>query len=153
MQQPYNSLLSWLIQQTQPWHHSKTPTLWVELTYMCTAHNLWPSEYLVTGMCNAINDLCCYILIVYKTWGEGAWTHHLGQFALCPQELSKRDEWWRKGLTLKLFTREEKTECKKSLNLKESSNSQIFTVSDVQVAFIVWKWYHFISFNVYFRLL
>ena len=108
MQQPHNSLLPWLIQQTQPWHHSKTPTLLVELTYMCAAHNLWPREYLMTCTCSAINDLCCYILIVYKTWAQRAWTHHPGQFALCPQEVSKRDEQWRKGLTLKLFTRKKR---------------------------------------------
>lgn len=84
MQQPHNSLLPWLIQQTQPWHHSKTPSLWVELTYMCAAHNLWPCEYLVTCTCGAINDLCYYILIVYKTWAQRAWTHHPGQFCSLP---------------------------------------------------------------------
>ena len=139
MQQPHNSLLLWLIQQTQPWHHSKTPTLLVELTYMCAAHNLWPREYLMTCTCSAINDLCCYILIVYKTWAQRAWTHHPGQFALCPQEVSKRDEQWRKGLTLKLFTR------KKRQTVLEFKRK--FWFSDIYCfwcssCFHVWKWNH-----------
>ena len=31
----------------------------------------WPSEYPVTCMCSAINDLGCYT--IYKTWGERPW--------------------------------------------------------------------------------
>lgn len=39
-------------------------------SHICAAHNLWPCEYLVTCTCRAINDLCYYILIVYKTWAQ-----------------------------------------------------------------------------------
>ena len=37
--------------------------------------SLWPSEYLVTHMCNVISDLSCYIIIIYKSWGKnkGLW--------------------------------------------------------------------------------
>ena len=35
--------------------------------------NSWPSEYLVMCMCSAINDFNCYMIIIYKTWGERAW--------------------------------------------------------------------------------
>ena len=147
MQQPHNSLLPWLIQQTQPWHHSKTPTLWVELTYMCAAHNLWPREYLMTCTCSAINDLCCYILIVYKTWAQRAWTHHPGQFALCPQEVSKRDEQWRKGLTLKLFTRKKRQTV---LEFKVLILRYLLFLMFKLLSCVKMK--SFISFNVYFRL-
>ena len=44
------------------------------------------------GMCSAINDLSCYIVIIYKMWGERAWTRNLGQFALSPQTLTEQQE-------------------------------------------------------------
>ena len=44
------SLLSWLTQWTQPWCSSKMPPLSRWSSHMHTAHNLWPSEYLVTCM-------------------------------------------------------------------------------------------------------
>ena len=40
--------------------------------------DLWPSEYLVMCMHSAINDLSCYIVIIYKMWSKRAWTCHLG---------------------------------------------------------------------------
>ena len=36
----------------QPWHSSKMPPLSRWTSHMRTAHNLWPSEYLVTCMCS-----------------------------------------------------------------------------------------------------
>ena len=38
-------------------------------------------------MCSAINDLSSYIVIIYKTWGETAWQHDLGLFALSPHSI------------------------------------------------------------------
>ena len=37
---------------------------------MHIAHSQWWSEYLVMHMHSAINDLSCYIAIIYKTWCE-----------------------------------------------------------------------------------
>ena len=35
---------------------------------MHTAHSLCPNEYLAMHMLSAINDLSCYIVIIYKRW-------------------------------------------------------------------------------------
>ena len=46
----------------------------------------WPSKYLlVMGMCTGLNELSWYTVIIYKMWGQRAWTCHLGYFALSPQ--------------------------------------------------------------------
>ena len=71
------SLFPRLTQQTQLWHSSKCRCLSRWSSRIPTAYNLWPSEYLMTCMCSAIN-LCCYIVIIYKTWGRRAWMVHLG---------------------------------------------------------------------------
>ena len=44
----------------------------MELTYPYHTQNLWPSKYLVMRLHSAISDLSCYIVIIYKTWGERA---------------------------------------------------------------------------------
>ena len=78
-----SSLLSWLTQWTQPWDSSNFP-YFMAGAHIDTAHNSWPTEYLMTRMCGAINDFSCYTVVIYKMWGRRAWTHHLGQFALSP---------------------------------------------------------------------
>ena len=72
----------WLTQQTQPWHNSKCCCLSRWSLYVRTAHILWPNEHLVRLMCRDTHDLSCYIDVIYKTWGERAWTHRLAQFAV-----------------------------------------------------------------------
>ena len=80
------SLLLWLIQQTQPWGSNKVPPLSKWSSYIpTTQRSSWSSEHLLTRMCSATNDLSCYIVIIYKTWGKRAWTLHLDQFALFTQ--------------------------------------------------------------------
>ena len=36
-----------------------------------------PSKYPVMHMCSAVNDLSCYIAIIYRTWGKSIWTCYL----------------------------------------------------------------------------
>ena len=55
---------------------------------MHTAQSIpWPREHLLMHMGSATSDLSCYMVITYKMWGERAWTHHLGQFALSTHTL------------------------------------------------------------------
>ena len=82
-----SSILFWLTQQLQQQTHFILSSLGWPNGHSCgtaqwclripTAYNRWPSEYLVTCMCSAIN-LSCYVVIIYKTWDEGAWIVHLG---------------------------------------------------------------------------
>ena len=34
----------------------------------CNKSTPYPKEYLMIRMCNAISDLSCYIVVIYKTW-------------------------------------------------------------------------------------
>ena len=62
----------------QPWHSTKCCCF---LAHVCI-------QYLLTCMFSAISDLSCYIVIIYKTLCERAWTCHLGYFAVSPQQPS-----------------------------------------------------------------
>ena len=47
--------------------------------YICTTQSSpWPSEHYMMSIWSATNEVSCYIVIIYKTWGERAWTYHLG---------------------------------------------------------------------------
>ena len=39
-----------------------------------------PGEHLVTCTHSTTNELSCYIIVIYKTWSKGAWTHQFAHF-------------------------------------------------------------------------
>ena len=78
----------------QPHHQYAVAKTFSGGAYICLQNisSLWSSEYLVMCMCGTISDLSCYIIIIYKmwgeserVWGEGDWPRHLGWFALSLQ--------------------------------------------------------------------